>query len=162
MNWLTPPDIPVDVTEHFRERVLPHPILLVNAPLVNFAQTRQSSRSGKNQLWGSYQVLLISSVFVTLDTSTAEQLADELWLDARSHHPQSRTSLLHSGLSHTHAHVLFGKATWRELLKYGLTWMKSPRTCYRIIRAPALLSAHFEFLVNARKIWQGSHISGQK
>ena len=160
INWLTPADVPVDVTEHFRERVIPHPILLINTPLVNFAQTLHSNRSGKNRVWGSYQALLISSVFVNLDNFTADKLADKLWLEARTNHPQYKTSLLHSGLSHPHAFVLFKKVTWKELIKYCLTWIRSPLTCYKIIHAPALLFGHFEFLVNSLKTQQDSHLSG--
>jgi glycosyltransferase involved in cell wall biosynthesis len=66
-EWQTPPEIPIDVTEHFRERVIPHPILLVHEPLVNFAQTLQTYRRKNSNQWNVYQTLLVASVFELLN-----------------------------------------------------------------------------------------------
>lgn len=149
-NWLTPDDLPIDVTEHFRERILPHPVLLVNTPLVNYAQTLHTNRS-KALIWGQYQTLLIASVFQSLPQEAAEQLAGELWALARAHNKLYKTSLLHSGFSSKSAAVLVRKATPAELFRYSLTWIKSPLMCYRTVNAPKLLSAHFKFLTELLK-----------
>jgi glycosyltransferase involved in cell wall biosynthesis len=150
-QWLTPGDIPIDVTEHFRERVIPHPILLVNKPLVNFAQTLQTSRSTKKSVWGEYQTLLITSIFEVLTPKEANRLADDLWFEARANLPQYKTSLLHSGLSNTHTFILFKKATFYELFRYCLTWLRHPVNSYNIINAPKKHKKHFDFLINSQK-----------
>jgi glycosyltransferase involved in cell wall biosynthesis len=147
-NWLTPDDIPIDVTEHFRERVMPHPILLVNTPLVNFSQTIHTSRA-KGLVWGSYQTLLIASVFANLNNAEKDDLAETLWDYARNNSPQYKTSLLHSALSYSNAFILLKKATLKELIRYGLTWLKSPFVCYKTIKAPRVLHEHFNFLINS-------------
>jgi glycosyltransferase involved in cell wall biosynthesis len=147
VNWLTPDDIPIDVTEHFRERIIPHPILLVKSPLVNYAQTIYTNRS-KEMVWGVYQTLLISSVFANLDATRAGELADYLWAIARDKNPPYKTSLLHSGLAHPNADILLKKATLTELARYCLTWIKSPATCYKIITAIKALPYHFKFLTD--------------
>ncbi|TSD65866.1 glycosyltransferase family 2 protein [Inquilinus sp. KBS0705] len=147
-EWLTPDDIPIDVTEHFRERIIPHPILLVNTPLVNYAQTIHTNRSD-GLVWSMYQVLLIASVFVNLTHHQADALAGELWATARNGNPLYKTALLHSGLSHPKAGPLFKISTLKERLRYALVWLKSPRVCYKAIKAPELLSSHFVFLINS-------------
>ncbi|WP_316797800.1 glycosyltransferase [Pedobacter frigidisoli] len=148
-NWLTPDDLPVDVTEHFRERVIPHPILVVNEPCVNFSVTQETARSQKLWLWGSYQVLLISSVFKCTDSKTRINLANELWLTARNGNKPYITSLLHTGLSLKSARILWMNASILDIFRYLLTWIKSPLTCYKIIRSPQRLSKHFNFLTSA-------------
>ena len=59
---LVPDTIPVDVTEHFRERLLAPQLLINGRPLVNYADTLQTARK-KNETWDAYQCLLIGSVF---------------------------------------------------------------------------------------------------
>src|ERR1700730_797522 len=79
-SYRTPDDIPVDVTEHFRERLFPNRILLVGTSLVNYAETVQTARSVGGSLWGEYQALLICSVFIALPHESGRQeLADRLW-----------------------------------------------------------------------------------
>jgi len=150
-KWLTPDDLPVDVTEHYRERLIPHPILLVNEPLVNFSETLNTARSQKPWLWGSYQVLLISSIFQGNDDKTRIDLANELWLKARNGNKPYITSLLHTGLSLKAARVLWTKANIFDIFRYLLTWIKSPLTCYKIIKSPKRLSKHFNFLQAAHE-----------
>jgi glycosyltransferase involved in cell wall biosynthesis len=143
-QWLTPEDLPIDVTEHFRERVVPHPILLVNEPLVNYAQTIHTSRS--NALaWSSYQTLLISSVFTCVDNK--QELADRLWAQARITNRQFKTTLLHTALSHHDSLVLLKKAKIAELFRYTLTWIKNPVACFRIVRSHKYYRAHWDFLL---------------
>jgi glycosyltransferase involved in cell wall biosynthesis len=146
-QWLTPEDLPIDVTEHFRERVLPHPILLVNEPLVNYAQTIHTNRSN-GLAWSCYQVLLISSVFICINIDHKEKLADILWAQARTVNRQFKTTLLHTALSHTGAFVLLKKAKIAELFRYALTWVKNPVACFRIVKSHQHYRTHWDFLLN--------------
>ena len=97
LEWQTPAEIPIDVTEHFRERVVPHPILLVNQPLVNYAETLVTHRSKDPGIWASYQILLVGSVFTLASEHDRPAIAEALWHRARTTEPQFATSLLATG-----------------------------------------------------------------
>ena len=156
-NWTTPDDLPVDVSEHFRERIIPHPILLVNEPLVNFAQTLQTVRSNKASLWGTYQVLLITSVFSSINRLEQNKLADDLWLKARvEKNKPYKTTLLHAALASKSTRVILDKATLPEILRYLLTWIKKPKTSYKVINALQSKDQHFQYLMDAFK-QNGTH-----
>ena len=147
-DWLTPADLPIDVTEHFRERVLPHPILLVKTPLVNFAQTLTTNRSNI-AIWGSYQVILIASVFSVLSKDKRNRLAADLWDQARMVQPQFKTTLLHTAIASREARLLLKKASFAELLRYGVTLLRRPFNCYKMIQSPRLKSEHYKFLIES-------------
>ena len=81
-NLKTPDTIPVDVTEHFRERQLGPRLLLNGRALVNYAETIHTARSAHGQTWGLYQCLLIGSVFSAMaNSSNRKTLAVVLWSD---------------------------------------------------------------------------------
>jgi hypothetical protein len=107
-HWQTPATIPIDVTEHFRERVIPHPILLVHRPLVNYAETRVTFRSPDTAMWARYQLLLTGSVFALARPDCREGLARALWQRAREIDPRLATTLLATGLF-----VPAARALWR-------------------------------------------------
>ncbi|MGN8059081.1 glycosyltransferase [Pedobacter sp. 22163] len=148
-SWLTPNDLPVDVTEHFRERVIPHPILLVNKPLVNFSQTIATARSQNPSLWGSYQVLLVASAFRKIHGIERSKLAYDLFLKARKDgNSPYKTTLLHAALADKSARAIFYMATLPEILRYLLTWLKKPITSYTTINAVHNNKEHFHYLIN--------------
>lgn len=149
IQWCLPNDIPIDVTEHFRERLIPHPILLVNEPLVNFAKTIDTNRSG-GLTWSIYQALLVSSVFVGLDLKERNKLASILWLKARTTQPLFKTVLLHAAFLHVDAITLFKKATVTEILRHMLTWLRRPALCFKIIRAKTSKANHWNFLLKPK------------
>lgn len=60
---LTPDDIPVDETEHFRERMFLDGMALHASPMVNYAETLKTAH-GREETWGKYQSSLIGSVFI--------------------------------------------------------------------------------------------------
>ncbi len=96
-KWRTPADIPIEVTEHFRERAVPHPFLLVNAPLVNYAETLSTHRTQGTAIWGGYQTLLVGSVFTLAPAPTRPALARALWQSARNRDPLLTRILLQTG-----------------------------------------------------------------
>ncbi|MCX2575914.1 glycosyltransferase family 2 protein [Pedobacter sandarakinus] len=143
-----PIDLPIDVTEHFRERILPHPFILINEPLVHFANTLDTNRSSNSHLWGAYQVLLVASVFRKVPSSQKSRLAEKLWDTARANNNPYKTTLLHTSLAEKGAFILLKKATFSEILRYMLTWFRRPARCYKIITAPKRYQQHFKFLLN--------------
>jgi len=120
-QWMTPKEIPIDVTEHFRERAIPHPILLVKKVLVNYSETMKSYRSNKNSEWGIYQVLLVSSVFIGLNSAEAKELALKLWKRVMMGDIFFTTILLNTALSHKEALVILHQAPLKEIIKYFLS-----------------------------------------
>lgn len=134
-NWLTPPSIPIDVTEHFRERVIPHPFVVVGQPLAHYALTRQTHRSSDRALWGEYQSLLTGSVFALVPASHRPHLAASLWTRTRSEQPLSATALLATGCSQAAARFLWIQARPAERLRYAASVVRHPRSALRIWRA---------------------------
>jgi glycosyltransferase involved in cell wall biosynthesis len=131
--WLTPGSIPIDVTEHFRERVVPHPILLIHSPLVNYAETLVTHRKTQGPEWGSYQCLLIGSVFALLKPMDRKELADFLWARARTADPAFKTTLLSTGIAFSEARILWKEARFFERMRFGLTVGRRPYTMGQIL-----------------------------
>jgi hypothetical protein len=126
-KWQTPAGIPIDVTEHFRERVAPHPILLVHKPLVNYAQTLMTSRSSSAALWASYQLMLVGSVFAIAQSKCRAGLARALWERARNTDRVLSTTLLATGLFVPSARILWDEAWPREKTRFVLGLLCHPR-----------------------------------
>ncbi|TCD07720.1 glycosyltransferase [Pedobacter frigidisoli] len=147
-KWIVPDDLPVDVSEHFRERLMPHPILLINEPLVNFSQTLETVRSNSSCLWGSYQVLLIASIFSLINKAQRVALAHALWTSARNGNNPFKTTLLHTAVASGHSRELFRNAKVSELLRYVMTWIKNPVSCYKTVNALKNKEKHFSFLTS--------------
>jgi hypothetical protein len=146
--WHTPVSIPIDVTEHFRERVVPHPLLLVHAPLVNYAETIETNRKKQGSDWGSYQCLLTGSVFAVLAPAKRADLADSLWARARGQDPVLRTILMSTGLAIDEARVLWSKARWAEKFRFCVTLVRRPLTMAEILRARVRKAHEWQFLLS--------------
>lgn len=145
--WRTPDDIPVDVTEHFRERLVPHPFLLHPAPLVNYAETLHTHRARGPGLWGQYQVLLVASMFVHRQPDTRLDLAERVWTRVRTTAPQSATTCLATALAEPAARPLLRTARKREILRFALTCLRRPISTCLNIRAPLLHPQAWAFLL---------------
>ncbi|BAY33450.1 family 2 glycosyl transferase [Nostoc carneum NIES-2107] len=149
-NWQTPQSIPIDVTEHFRERVILHPILLVKKPLVNYAETISSYRSSDVSKWGSYQVLLIGSIFETVSVDMRQHLADSLWQKAFTYQKQLYTSLLFTALVFREASVLWSICPLNLKLRFIITLVRRPVSFLLILKSKILQEQAYKFLVNSR------------
>jgi len=144
-NWLTPASIPIDVTEHFRERVIPHPILIITKPLVNFAVTLKTSRV-KNSDWSVYQALLVSSVFENSNKKDRQKLAEDLWKKARTKDQYLQTTLFNASLVSKSAILLFKLSNIGEKFRYLLTVLKKPKTTLFCMLAKKTKSESWMFL----------------
>jgi len=157
--WTTPDDIPVDVTEHFRERVLPQPFLLVAKPLVNYAETLATNRDTSGSRWGQYQCLLIGSCFASLPAKLRPRMAQTLFRDIGKNPSPRATALLIAALACSEARALLGGASFRQLVKLVLTIGRRPVQMLSLLQAKKRLTAHWQFLLDSpwnRRLAEGS------
>jgi hypothetical protein len=146
-HWQTPADIPIEVTEHFRERVIPHPFLLVSQPLVNYAQTLVTHRSRDASAWNSYQVLLVGSVFVLARPEGRASLARSLWRRAREDNAQLTATLLATGWLVAEARELWRQGRHHEKLRHVLRGLRRPRVSRRMCAALATHRSEWDWLL---------------
>lgn len=146
----TPDEIPVDVTEHFRERLLRQEPVLMREPLVNYAVTRTTARAVGGPTWGVFQCLLIGSVFAALPSHVARaDLAARLWAACDGATSPRATTLALTGIVVPEARDLYSQAPPLSKLRV-LAWA---------IRRPAQVGAfwacrkthrsEFDFLTKA-------------
>ena len=146
----TPNDIPVDVTEHFRERLFQHTILQLGKPLVNYAETINTARSVKGNIWGIYQILLIASVFIALKMSDDRlNLADSLWETCPLATSPRAVTLAATGIACREARSLFFKAPLKTKFRVALWIARSPRRLLDIVAGLTKYDQHLHFLVDA-------------
>jgi len=124
--WRTPAAIPIDVTEHFRERAVPHPVLLVMSPLVNYGDTLVTHRSKSRSVWASYQLLLLGSVFALLAPGRRETLARNLWRKAREQTPLLSATLLAAGFYIPEARELWRQARFLDRVMFIVRALRHP------------------------------------
>lgn len=144
--WQTPSSIPIDVTEHFRERAVPHPILLVMEPLVNYGDTLVTHRSKARSVWASYQLLLVGSVFALIAPDRRAELADGLWHKARGEMPMMSSTLLAAGLFVPEAQELWRKAGMLDRAAFCLRSLRRPATALALYRARTRHRLEWEWL----------------
>lgn len=149
--YLTPDDLPVDVTEHFRERQVSQPILLVNNVLVNYAETQHTNRQKGGIVWGAYQILLTASCFYSLHPNARTLLAQRL-VQAESGRCTPRiTSLASTALLFPEARAIWRCLNWRQCARVLLAWIRRIPSLLRLnqfIRSPTG-RRHFDFLLNS-------------
>jgi glycosyltransferase involved in cell wall biosynthesis len=117
-----PNSIPVDVTEHFRDRTMLDTILLNGAPLTNYAETIKTARDTTGRRWSHYQQVLIGSCFVALQSQKSRKaLARNLWHDIDSPTSPRAVSLILAGLATKEARALLWQAPLVALARGILT-----------------------------------------
>jgi Glycosyl transferase family 2 len=148
-SFKTPDDIPVDVTEHFRERMFPAGFALHARPMVNYAETITTARA-KGSLWGEYQILLIGSVFAAPGNRAARKaLAAALWASCREATSPRAVTLVIAGLAVREARALVLNAPKRALLRACATMIRRFPAFLRAFSVTRRFQPHFEFLVHA-------------
>ena len=148
-NFLTPDNIPVDVTEHFRERLLPTKILLNGNPLVNYAETLQTAR-GQGYLWGQYQMVLIASAFAALSNDKyREDLANLLWANCTDPVSPRAVSLVGAGLVFREARHLLFAARFVALGRAAIWLLRRPERLRVLARTREELATQFDYLIKA-------------
>ena len=148
---LTPETIPVDVTEHFRERLLPPAILLNGAPLVNYAVTLQTARSIGDETWASWQYLLIGSLFIASESAlTRAKLARRLWKNCP--HPTSprAVSLVATAFAVREARSILWTAPPASVARFVVWAARRPSRLLAVRTASRRYCDELAQLVNAR------------
>ena len=145
-----PASIPVDVTEHFRERLLPATIPLNGEVLVNYAETLTTARDSSGVRWGQYQTLLIGSVFSTLATAKDRKvLAAQLWEEVAAPTSPRAVTLVMTGLAIREARALLHLAPMMALARTALTILRRPGMMRAVSRARRSKADEWDFLVKA-------------
>ena len=147
--FLTPEDIPVDVTEHFRERVMPQPILLVGKTMVNYAQTLSTHRDRTGKIWGAYQALLIGSCFASLPAKSRTGLAQSLLAPFQGGCDPRVTSLLLAGYAVPEARVLLRLASLKQGLRFLVSLLAKPTKFLSLPLLRRNYTEHWTFLINS-------------
>jgi hypothetical protein len=104
--------VPIAVTEPFRERMLPHPLVLVPQPLANFSQTLQTARSQDAAEWAETQAMLAATFL--LDCPWDEGRLARLWAGARSQRPTGTTNLILAALAEPRLRSQLRHARWSD------------------------------------------------
>jgi len=145
-SWQTPDDIPVDVTEHFRERLVKQPVLLVHEPLVNYSETLQTHRSSSGTLWSDYQSLLIGSCFFSLPSEHRVDSARMLWKKLGKWPSPRATSLLLASRATPEARSLWSTSSQIQRLRFIATSFRWPAATLRTLDVQSRLRRHWNFL----------------
>ena len=110
------PAIPCAGVEPFRERLIPHPLLYVPAPLAHFAVTRQSARAGDLAEWSAFQTVLLGSFVrqARLDATGYHAL----WLHYHSQTPAPTGAFLFAGMLWRECRPFLGLARLRDWIRF--------------------------------------------
>ncbi len=149
-QWKTPDDIPVDVTEHFRERCVSQPILLLHESLVNYAETLATNRSAGGSLWSCYQCLLIGSCFYSLNPGLRARFAKELWKRVGAKPSPRATALLFASRAIPEAESLWTFSSGLQRLRFFSTLFRRIRNFRDALGARQRLASHWDFLCSSR------------
>jgi len=127
------PAVPIGVIEPFRERLFPHPIVLVPQPLATFAVTRQTARSRDAGEWAEMQAMLAATFFAGATWSEDEVAA--FWAQSRAQRPPATTALLLATLAQPAVRSLrrhARAADWWIVLR---GWVRRPGFFFRLRRS---------------------------
>jgi hypothetical protein len=110
-TWTIPP-VPFAVVEPFRERMMPHPLLLVTRPLAHFSITRQSTRSRNPMEWAELQAMLLATFF--RNCPWPEGQVARFWAEARAQTPPATTPLILAALMESDSPIGLRHARWSD------------------------------------------------
>lgn len=148
--YLTPDDIPVDVTEHFRERVIKQPVLLFGAALVNYAETLKTNRSTGGTLWGEYQAMLTASVFASTPPPARNVLARSLFSQLGVTACPRATALISAAFCSRTANSLWRHASRPQKMKFLLGCVRRPLALAKLKTLTVRRGEHWRFLLGSR------------
>lgn len=144
-----PGSIPVDVTEHFRDRTMQDTILLNGAPLTNYAETIKTARDTTGRRWSHYQQVLTGSCFVALQSAKARKaLARTLWREIDRPTSPRAVALILAGLATPRARALLWQAPRIALARGILTAVRRSGSLVKLSPQSPMAEA-MTFLVNA-------------
>ena len=131
------PEIPFASIEPFRERMFPHPLMLISAPLANFSVTLHTARSRDPAEWAEIQAMLAATFF--LECPWDEARLRRLWDAARAAKPSGATNLILASLAHPAARALRRHARWSDWLVVWRGFVRRPGALFsKILRSHAI------------------------
>jgi hypothetical protein len=150
LRFDTPSTIPVDVTEHFRERLLDGPVVLFGRPLVNYAETIKTARSTMGSKWGTFQCLLIGSIFMALSNARGGMaFAKALWELCSSNTSPRAVTLVMTGLYIREARPLLTLSPARARMRFMLWIVRHPLQFLAMSQMRRKYEEELKFLVQA-------------
>jgi hypothetical protein len=124
------PGVPFAVIEPFRERMFPHPLVLVTRPLATFSLTLRTARSRDAAEWAEAQAMLAATFFQ--DCPWPESRLASLWTEARAQTPPATTSLILAALAAPAGRLSLRHAAWRDWLIVLRGFLRRPGLYFRI------------------------------
>lgn len=126
-----PPETPLAIIEHVRERAARGPLLLLSEPLAHFALTLGTARSGDRVLSLQSKLLVAASYFTTV---TVDRVSlDRLWQSRRRARPRDTGILVLCALA-LRSPGLLRAATASDLGHFLLGAVRHPVTTWRGLR----------------------------
>jgi hypothetical protein len=127
-----PPSTPFDMMEALRERLIPHPLVLVPKPLANYALTAGTARSGNPVTWGRCKTLLGAAFLLHARLTPADRR--KIWASQRRLTPRSTGALFWAALVSGRLGFLRG-ASVADWTLFCLHSARHPVRLRRILRA---------------------------
>jgi len=127
-----PAEAPFSVMENLRECTFQNPLLLVPAPLTNFAITRGTARDAHLSFWASQQALL-GSAFLHRVRPPQEAMR-RLWTSRRNNRPRATSGLILAGLVAGNLRFL-AYANLRDWIAFAAGFMRRPSVSLTALRA---------------------------
>ena len=141
------PAVPIALVEAFRERLFPHPLVYVPAPLADFTITRATARSQDRGEWAVLQTML-AATFLKHAGYDRAQLAAR-WHDARMRRPPATNTLLFASLAEPACRALHHGAQPRDWLRFARGALRRPSVLPRVLRSRTQHADWWQFLDDA-------------
>lgn len=152
------PHVPFAVIEPFRERLFPHPLLLVTKPLATFSETLQTARSRDASEWAECQAMIAATFLKSCPWDDA-RLA-QIWAGARAQRPPGTTNLIFAAIADPACRKLFRHARWADwwIVVRGL--IRRPGLYLRLKRSRERHGDWWQFLEKHTALrWQEAAVS---
>jgi glycosyltransferase involved in cell wall biosynthesis len=138
------PAVPFAVIEPFRERMLPHPLVLVTRPLATFSLTLLTARSRDAAEWAETQAMLAATFFQHCPWN--DEHVSQVWADARAARPIGTTNLILAALAQPECRGLLRHAQWRDWWVILRGFIRRPGLYFRIRRSRRNHADWWQFL----------------
>jgi hypothetical protein len=124
-----------DFADPARERAMPHPLLFVPQPLVNFSLTLGTARTQSRTGLPEHYVLMLDNFF--RHVSPDDTVVRSIWAAARTSTVRATDKLLLAGLYAPACRPLLRHATLGEWAAFIASQLRHPRSCWNALHAGA-------------------------
>lgn len=127
------PNVPFAAVEPFRERALPHPLVLITKPLANFSITQKSARNEDYAAWGEAQTALAATFLKYTPMNAAER--ERLWSEARRKAPPGTGVLINAALMEPACRQHLRHSRARDWIRWLIGIVRRPNAGWQIMRS---------------------------